>query len=416
MKKNIIQILNERMLISQISNKNKLDKILQKKINIYCGFDPTYKSLHLGHLIPLITMKRFKKLGHNIYILIGETTAIIGDPSYKKKERISLSNKKIIFYVKKIKKQIKKILKIKDNSILNNKKWLNKINIIFFLKNIGIHFTINQIMNKEAIKKRIKKNQKHVTFSEISYNILQSYDFLYLYKKYNIKLQIGGSDQWGNITSGINLINKKIKKETFGITLPLMVKNNGEKFGKTENKTLWLDKNLTSPYKFYQFWLNIPDNQVEIFLKQLTFIKIKKIKYIIKNNNFIKSKQILAQKITKIVHGEKEYKKALHITNIFFLNIKKNKNITQKNLKFLSKQNISKIKTKKNISLKNALVLLKITKTKTQSFNLIVNNAISVNNKIINNPNYKFKKQDKLYFKYTIIKKSKKTFSLIIWV
>ncbi len=417
MKKNIISEIKKRKLIINISNKKKIiKKIKKKKIKLYCGFDPTYKSLHLGHLIPLITLKRFKKYGYKIIILIGKTTSEIGDPSFKKKKRKKLSKKKIIYFAKKIKKQIKKILNINNKNILilSNDLWFKKMKILYFLKNISIHFNIKNMLNKEAIKKRNIKNKIGISFTEMSYNILQSYDFLYLYKNFNINLQIGGSDQWGNIISGINLIKKIHNKEVFGITLPLMTKKNGSKFGKTENKTLWLDKKITTPYEFYQFWLNINDEQTFLFLKQLTFLSIKKIKYIIKTKNIKEIKKILANKITKIIHGKKELKNSILASNFFF----NKKNIYNKKiLKKIFKIKIPKFKLKnKKKNLKEILIILNITKTKSQSHNLITNKSIYINKKIILETNYNIKKKDKLFNKYTIINKGKKNFFLIKWI
>ncbi len=414
MKNNILKELKKRNLIFQISNKKELKILTKKKINIYCGFDPTYESLHIGHLIPLITLKRFQKYGHKINILIGGSTSIIGDPSFRKTERSYKSAKKITLFSKKIKKQIKKILiKNKNLSFFNNKKWFKKMKILYFLKNIGRYFSLNQIINKEAIKKRINKNDKNINFSEISYNLLQSYDYLYLFKKHNIILQIGGSDQWGNITSGIQLIKKKYKKESYGLTLPLMTNKNEEKFGKTINQTLWLNKKKTSPYEFYQFWLNIPDEKIKIFLKQLTFLKISKINKITKSNNNTKNKYILAKEITKIIHGSKEFKNSLFITKTFFKSSKKK--ISKKHLKILSQKNISKIILKKTTTIKNIIFLLNLVKSKTESHKLIINKSISINNKRITNPYYILSDIDKLHKKYTIIKRGKKKFSLIIW-
>ncbi len=414
---NIIKELEKRKLIKQISNRKKLIKIFyKKKNNIYCGFDPTSDSLHLGHLIPLITLKRLIKIGHKINILLGETTSIIGDPSFRTKKRLFFSKKKINLFTQKIKKQIENILKNNNKiTFLNNKNWFNKMKITFLLKNIGEYFIINQMLNKKAIKKINLETKQKLSFSELSYNILQSYDFLYLYENKNINIQIGGSDQWGNITSGIKLIKKIHNKEVFGITLPLITKKNGLKYSKSEKKNLWLDSKKTNPYEFYQFWLNISDNLVNLFLKQLTFLKLKQIKRIKKFKNINISKQILAKKITTIIHGEKNIKKIKSISKILFLNFKKK--ITEKDLKKLynNKLFINKLEIKNNIYIKDILILLNITKSKTQSFNLIKNKSIQINKNKIINTNYKLTKKDKLFNKFTILNKGKKNIFLIIW-
>ncbi len=417
MKNNIINILKKRNLIKNISkNINKIKKINNKKIKIYCGFDPTNNSLHIGHLLILITLKRFIKKKYNIIILIGEITAKIGDPSFKKNYRKKIKNKKIKKYKKNIIKQIKKILNYKKYKIkfISNKKWFKKMNIIFFLKKICKYFKIKEILNKKFIKKRLNNNKKNINIKEILYNILQSYDYSYLFKNLNINLQIGGSDQWGNITSGINLIKKKYKKIALGITIPLLTNNKGKKFGKSKKKNIWLNKKKTKPYEFYQFWLNINDNKLPLYLKQFTLIKIKNIKKILNKNNIIKNKKILAKYITKIVHGKKQTKKAIIATKIYFnKNIKLNLNILNK----LNNINIPKIKIKNNnkVKIKNILILLKISKNKTNSHNLILNKCIKINKNLITNTNYIINKKDILFNKYTIISKGKKKFFLINW-
>ncbi len=413
--KNIIKELIERKLIIQISNKKKIiKKIKKKKIYVYCGFDPTSDSLHLGHLIPLITLKRFINYGYKIIILIGGITSIIGDPSFKEKKRTLNSIKDINKFTKKIILQINLFFRNNKNIlILNNKKWFNNMKILFFFQKIGKYFNINQILNKEAIKKRNTTKKKGITFTELSYCLLQGYDFLYLYEKFKVNIQIGGSDQWGNIISGIELIKKVHKKETFAITLPLITRKNGIKFSKTGSNTLWLNPKKTSPYKFYQFWLNISDNQVNNLLKQITFLKINNINNIIKNKNIYKIKNILAKEITTIVHGKKELKNAIFISNFFF---KKKWKKEKKYFYKIFKLNIPKFSISKNIlSIKEILIITKITNSKTQAHNLIINKSIYINYNIIMNTEYKIKKKDKFFNTFTLINKGKKNFFLIKW-
>ncbi len=413
MKNNIIKELKLRNLIIKISNKKEIKKYIKdKKISIYCGFDANNNSLHIGHLIPLLTLKRFQNNGYKIIILIGEFTSLIGDPSFKNKERKKNSINKILKFSKKIIKQIKNI--IPNVIIKRNNKWFKNMKIDYFLKKICNNFIVHKILNKKSIKKRNFSKKNKINFKELSYPILQSYDFLYLFNKKNTKIQIGGSDQWGNIVSGINLIKKKNKKKSFGITLPLIIKKNGKKYSKSEKNTIWLNKNKTTPYEFYQFWLNIEDNKVIDYIKQITFIKYKNIKYIIKNKNIKELKKILAEEVTKIVHGKKNIKKINFITNFYF---KKNINITIKKLNKLFQFKIPKIKLKKTDNkLKNILIYLKIVNTKSKSNKLIYYSSIKINNKIINDTNYIIKKEDKYFNKFTILKKGKKNFFLIKWI
>lgn len=421
---NIIEILKDRGLIKDIINEKELINTIKKeKIRLYCGFDPTSESLHLGHLIPLICLKHFQNNGHLPTILIGGATSLIGDPTFKNKKRKKIYKKNINSFTKNIKKQIKKILKNKNNKnnfhIINNYTWFKNIKILNFLTKIGKYFSINNMINKDFIKKRIKNIKQGISFAEFSYNLLQSYDFYNLNKKYNIILQVGGTDQWGNIISGIELIKKINNKKTFGLTVPLLIKSNGEKFGKSEKKNIWLDENKTSPYKFYQFWMNTDDKEIYNLLKIFTFIKIKKIKSIINANKKIKKPNIgqiiLAEKMTTLVHGKKKMQAAKRITKILFS--KKIENIKKKDFEQLKKDQIPYIKIKNNTckNLTQILIKTKLIKSKTKARQTIISNAIKINNKIQKNTEYILNQSDKLFNKYTIIKKGKKNHCMLIW-
>ncbi|MGK2896964.1 MAG: tyrosine--tRNA ligase [Candidatus Makana argininalis] len=422
-KNNIIKELYDRNMIYQITNKDYISNILLKKnINLYCGFDPTSDSLHVGHLIVLLCLKHFQLSGHRPIILIGGSTVLIGDPSFKNVERNFTNIENISKYVEKIKIQISMFLNFNcgNNSaiILNNKDWFNKINIINFLNKIGKHFSVNKMITKEIIKNRLIKKKNGISFTEFSYNLLQSYDFSYLYNKYNVQLQIGGADQWGNITSGIFLTNKLYKKKVYGITVPIITNSHGIKFGKTSKGTIWLDKNKTSPYKFYQFWINIPDSDLCKFLKIFNLIdtiKIKKIekKYKLKNNLLYYKKQILAEEITKIIHGEIELQSAKRITYSLFKN--KVINLTENDFKQLYKDGIKTIDIKKGYDLQEVLKTSNLAKSRNQARILIISNAISINDNKQNDPKYILNKNDILYSRFTIIKKGKKKHCLLNW-
>ncbi|WDR80593.1 tyrosine--tRNA ligase [Candidatus Purcelliella pentastirinorum] len=421
---NLIKKLKKRGLIKNITNEKQLiKKIKNKNIKLYCGFDPTAESLHLGHLIPIICLKHFQKYGHTPIIIIGGATSLIGDPTLKKKERKKISKKQINQYTKKLKIQINKILKNEINNknlnIINNYTWFKNKKIINFLIKVGKHFSINNMINKDFIKKRIKNIKHGISFTEFSYNLLQSYDFYKLNKKHNVILQIGGADQWGNMISGIELIKKINKKKTFALTVPLLTKSNGEKFGKSKKQNIWLDEKKTSPYKFYQFWMNINDKEIYNLLKIFTFMKISKIKLLIKKKNKNEKKNmgqlILAKKITTMIHGKQNTKTAENITKILFH--KKIKNITEKDLKELKKGGIPyiKIKNNENINLTKILIKTKLSKSKTQARKIIISNAIMINNKKQKNTEHKINESEKLFNQYTIIKKGKKKHFMIIW-
>ncbi|WP_367670504.1 tyrosine--tRNA ligase [Sodalis-like secondary symbiont of Drepanosiphum platanoidis] len=418
----ILKDLKIRGLISQITNINSLYiKINKKPITLYCGFDPTSDSLHLGHLIPILCLRRFQLFGHKPIILIGGATGMIGDPSFKINERILNDKDTIYLWTEKIKKQFFNFLDFesKKNSaiILNNYNWFNSMNLLSFLRNIGKNFSINKMINKESVKTRIIKNNIGISFTEFSYNLLQSYDFAYLNKMYNVCLQIGGSDQWGNITSGIDITYKLFKNKVFGLTVPLITNKNGTKFGKTEKNTIWLDPKKTSPYEFYQFWININDDDVYNFLKFFTFIDVLDIN-IIREKNYnlnilLKYKKILAEEITKIVHGKKSLNSIKRIIkSLFYGSIEK---LKEKDFINIMKSGIPLTILKKSISLKRFLVFSKISKSLSISKRLIESYAISINGKIITKIEYIFNDKDRLYNKYTLIKKGKKNYFLIYW-
>jgi len=265
----ILDDLKFRGLINQASNLDGLRKEMNKgMISLYCGFDPTAESLHIGHLLPILTLKRFQDAGHQPIALVGGGTGLIGDPSGKKEERILNSQETVGKWSQGLKIQLEQFLdfKRKDNPALlaNNYDWLGKIKAIDFLRDIGKYFTVSYMIAKESVKARLESG---ISFTEFNYMVLQAYDFLNLFEKYNCKLQIGGSDQWGNITAGIDLIKKKVEKEVYGLTVPLATKDDGAKFGKTEKGTVWLDSKKTTPYQFYQFWINTDDKDVIQYLK-----------------------------------------------------------------------------------------------------------------------------------------------------
>ncbi|AHG60249.1 tyrosine--tRNA ligase [Buchnera aphidicola] len=418
---NLINELENRDLISHISNKDNLNKLIQKhSISLYCGFDPTEESLHIGHLLPLITLKRFQIAGHKPIVLIGGATSLIGDPSFKEKERVFHSNYTVNIWTEKIRKQISYFLDFNglENSalILNNKSWFNKINILSFLRDIGKYFSINTMINRSAVKQRIQRSDQGISFTEFSYNLLQAYDFFILHKQYQVQLQIGGSDQWGNISSGLNLIHRKSKQEVYGLTVPLLIQSNGIKFGKTELGTVWLDADKTSPYKFYQFWMNIEDSNVYYFLKIFTFVDILEIndreqkKHI--NNNIINDKSFLAKNITRFVHGEKQLLAVERITEfLFFKNII---DIQESDLKQLQQDGIPSINIDKIKDLQEALVLSSLARSRTQAQNMIISNSISINTKRINE-NRIFNEYDKLFGKFTLLSRGKKNHCLLCW-
>ncbi|WP_185876793.1 tyrosine--tRNA ligase [Blattabacterium cuenoti] len=323
MEKSIINELSWRGLI-----KNKVPNIenqLKKPITMYIGFDPTSDSLHLGNLVPLIILIHFQKMGHKSLILIGGATGFIGDPSGKEDSRIFLSQKILKKNSDLIKNQILRLLKthLENVELLNNLDWIKDISFLEFIRDIGKCFTVNYMISKETVKKRINDNKNGISFTEFSYSLIQGYDFLYLNQIKNCLLQIGGSDQWGNITTGIELIRKKTGKKAYGLTFPLITKPNGKKFGKSEKgENIWLDKSKTSPYKFYQFWMNISDLEIERYIKIYTFLSQERTNELISQHRKNPNKRLLQKKlayeITKWIHGNETTKEIIEITNVLF--------------------------------------------------------------------------------------------------
>ena len=320
-----IQELQARGLIAQASDLEQIQQLLSQPQSVYCGFDPTAGSLHIGHLVPLIMLKRFQDAGHQALALIGGATGMIGDPSFKAVERNLNTEEVVANWVKGLTTQIDKLLTPhlgQPMTIVNNADWMKDINIIDFFRDVGKHFSVNNMISRESVKQRLQRPEQGISFTEFSYSLLQSYDFALLNRNLGCCLQIGGNDQWGNIVSGIDLTRRQNGEQVFGLTLPLITKSDGTKFGKTESGTIWLDSSKTSPYAFYQFWLNTADADVYSFLRYFTFLSIEKIEEIEKHDAEIQGRKtaqaILADEVTRIVHGEGALQSAKRITEALF--------------------------------------------------------------------------------------------------
>jgi len=306
------EVLKERGFISQCSNETALKKQLNsEKTTFYVGFDPTGLSLHVGHLVPMFAMAHLQRAGHRAIALVGGGTARIGDPSGKTETRRILPIETIKENAARFRKQISRFITL-DNSMgimEDNAGWLADLNYIDFLRDIGRHFSVNRMLSFETYKMRLEKG---LSFIEFNYQILQSYDYLTLFRKYGCMLQMGGDDQWGNIVAGIELIRRVEGKEVFALTSPLVTRSDGKKMGKTEKGALFLDPDMVSPYEFYQYWINIPDADVEKLLKLFTFIPLKKIKELssLKDREINRAKEVLAFELTSTVHGREEAERA----------------------------------------------------------------------------------------------------------
>ncbi|WP_410015033.1 tyrosine--tRNA ligase [Sodalis sp. C49] len=419
---NLIQQLQERGLIAQVTDEAALsERLAQGPLSLYCGFDPTADSLHLGHLVPLLCLKRFQLAGHRPVALVGGATGLIGDPSFKAVERKLNTAETVQEWVDKIKRQVSPFLDFDcgENSAVaaNNYDWFGSMNVLTFLRDIGKHFSVNQMINKEAVKQRLNRDDSGISFTEFSYNLLQGYDFTSLNKQYGVELQIGGSDQWGNITSGIDLTRRMNQKQVYGLTVPLITKADGTKFGKTEGGAIWLDPAKTSPYKFYQFWINTADADVYRFLKFFTFMPMEEINALEEEDRNTdgapRAQYVLAQAVTRMVHGEAGLAAAVRITDSLFSGSLQA--LTANDLAQLAQDGMPTIALSDGADLQQALVDAGLVPSRGQARTLIGSNAIAVNGEKQSSAEYVFSAADRLYGRYTLLRRGKKNYCLIRW-
>ena len=401
---NVIDILNKRNYIEQITHPEELKELLgREKISFYIGIDPTADSLHVGHFVSLMVASHMQKAGHRPIILVGGGTATIGDPSGKTDMRKMLSREEIDHNVACIKKQVEKFVSFEGENaaiIVNNADWLLDLKFVDFVREIGSLFSVNKMLAAECYKQRLETG---LTFFEMSYMLMQSYDFWYLYNKYGCKLEIGGNDQWSNIIGGVDLIRKIGKNDSFGLTFRLLTTKEGKKMGKTEKGALWLDPNKTSPYEFYQYWRNVEDESVKTVMQMLTFLPDEKIEELAsyKDEKINEAKKILAFEITKLIHGEEEAKKAEEASNALFSGKGSLDNMPTVTL------------DSRNISILDAIIKCNIAPSKGQARTLITQGGITLNDEKITDTNYTLSEKD---FKedYAILKKGKKVFYKLI--
>jgi tyrosyl-tRNA synthetase len=397
---NVFNVLEERGYIEQMTHPEEIKKLFgEKSVPFYIGIDPTADSLHVGHFVSLMVASHMQKCGHKPIILVGGGTATIGDPSGKTDMRKMLSREELDYNVECLKRQIEKFVSFEGENaaiIVNNADWLLDLKFVDFVREIGSLFSVNRMLAAECYKQRLETG---LTFFEMSYMLMQSYDFLYLYNKYGCKLQMGGNDQWSNIIGGVELIRKIGKDDSFGLTFKLLTTKEGKKMGKTEKGALWLDPKKTSPYEFYQYWRNVEDGSVENVFNMLTFVPIEKIKDLsaYQDEKINEAKKILAYEITKLIHGEEEAKKAEEASNALFNG--------QGNL-----DNMPTVKVDTTtISILDAILLTDIAPSKGQARTLINQGGISLNDEKVTDVNYILSDND-FSDGYAILKKGKKVF------
>ncbi|MEA3452375.1 MAG: tyrosine--tRNA ligase [Bacteroidota bacterium] len=421
---NYIEELRWRGLLHDITP-NAEDTLKKENSVGYLGIDPTADSLHIGHLVGVMIMKHFQRAGHKPVIVVGGATGMIGDPSGKNDERNLLGENELRRNQEALKKQISNFIDFSDDKALlvNNYDWTKDYSFLDFIREFGKHLTINYMMSKDSVKKRIE-SKSGISFTEFSYQLLQGFDFYHLFKNENCKFQLGGSDQWGNITTGIELVRRKLSGEAYGITVPLITKADGKKFGKSEKGNIWLDPEKTSPYEFYQFLLNTADDDAERFIKIFSIKSQKEIEALINEHKDAPHVRVLqkalAEELTTEVHGKDEYENAVEASKILF------GKGTKDSLSKLDEKTFLQIfdgvpvfeVSKKQLNNTNIVDLLSVD---TKAFNskgecrrLMKDNGLSINQEKQNDVTYAFSDADLLNDKYILLRKGKKKYSLII--
>ncbi len=414
---NIFEELKARGLIFQTTDEAALIKALtETSVNFYTGYDPTADSLHLGHLVPILNMRRLQLAGHHPVALVGGATGMIGDPSFKDTERSLQTTDTVAQWSESIKQQLSRFLSFEgDNAavVVNNYDWFANMNVLEFLRDIGKYYTINYMMSKESVKKRIETG---ISYTEFAYQILQGYDFYQLNENHGVNLQIGGSDQWGNMVAGTDLIRKKSGNETHVITVPLITDSTGKKFGKSEGNAVWLDADKTSPYEFYQFWLNIADADGVKFLKIFTFLSLDEIDEIAKAFEAAPHERLaqktLAKEVVTMVHGEAAYQQAVNISEQLFAG--HIKALSVKDIKAGLKDVPSyTVASDFDGNLVNLLVNAKISPSRRQAREDITNGAIYLNGERQTDLDYVLSDTDKLENELTVIRRGKKKYTIV---
>ncbi len=407
----LLEELRWRELLYDVTDPELEEKLENDQLTFYVGADPTAGSLHVGHLISYLVSKRLQDRGHHPILVIGGGTGLIGDPSGRSTERSLLTLNESLENAEKITRQVKNILP--DAEVVNNYEWISKYDIITFLRDIGKHFNINYMMSKDSVKSRLDQG---ISFTEFSYQIIQSLDFMHLYKEHNCTVQIGGQDQWGNITAGLELIRKVLghDKKGYGFTWPLLTKADGTKFGKTAGGAIWLDKDLTSVYEFYQYWINTSDSDAVRYLKKFTFYSVEETKEIIET--FLKephkrlAQHKIAETLTTLVHSKEAYESAVRISEALFSG----------DVASLSKEEIAEgfkdvpsFEFSSEMNLVDALIQTKLASSKREAREFIKNNAVAINGEKQQDVDFIIKKDDAIEQLYTVLRRGKKKYALI---
>jgi len=412
--------LQQRGLVTQFSSQELVEHLNSGCRTLYCGFDPTADSLHIGSLVPLLALKRFQQAGHRPIALAGGATGMIGDPSFKSKERKLNSADVTNEWTDRIKDQMSRFIDFDcgENSaiVVNNLDWTSSLDVLTFLRDYGKHFSVNAMIQKDSVRQRIEREGEGISFTEFTYMILQSLDFAVLNRDYACTLQIGGSDQWGNITAGIDLTRRLNQQQVYGLTLPLVTKADGSKFGKTEEGTIWLDPKKTSHYAFYQFWINTADADVYKFLRYFTFLDVGQIDAIETKDRAATGKpeaqQILAREVTQLVHGEEGLAAAIRISDALFSGDVST--LTESDFEQLKLDGLpSTPVAQEAVGIVEALVGSGLAQSNKMAREFIGNGAVALNGVRINDAAATLDQSAALFGKYFLLRRGKKLFNLL---
>jgi len=418
MTNSLLEDLAWRGLLYQQTDAEGIEKLLtDEKISLYCGVDPTADSMHIGHIVPLLTLRRFQLHGHRPILLVGGATGMIGDPSGRSEERQLQTTEQIDKNVLGIKKQMEQIFDFQSENgaqMVNNSEWIGAMNVIEFLRDFGKLININYMLGKDSINSRLDSG---LSFTEFTYTLIQGIDFNHLFNHYNCRIQIGGSDQWGNITTGLEMIRKTHEEETkaFGITIPLVTKADGTKFGKSSSGSVWLDAKKTSPYEFYQFWINTADADVIKYMKIFTFLErvaIEEFQILVENEPHLRKAQIaLGEEMTRLIHGQDALEQAVRISQALFSgNLKE---LTAGEMKEAFKDIPSVAMTKETKNIVDFIVESEISSSKRQAREDVTNGAISINGEKVTDVAYEVGEADRLEDEFMIIRRGKKNYKMI---
>ena len=415
----IVAELRKRGLVAQVSDEASLEAHLASCSRVvYCGFDPTADSLQIGNLVALLTLRRFQAAGHRPILLVGGATGLIGDPSDKNEERDLNRREVVAVWAKRVREQAARFLDFDGEAgaiVVNNLDWTGRLDVISFLRDFGKHFSVNAMIQREWVRSRLEARGSGISFAEFSYTILQSMDFKQLAERYGCTVQIGGSDQWGNIVSGVDLVRRTLARKVFALTIPLATKADGTKFGKTQAGAVWLDEEKTSPYAFYQFLINTADRDVVSYLRQLTFLDTEEIeaagRAVAENPESRAAQRLLASEVTRLVHGERGLQSASGITDALFTGSVES--LTEVDFEQLALDGIDCTTIEADTGLVAVMAQTPLARSRTAARRLLQSNAVRVNGQMTDDVERTLSPANALYGRYHLIRRGKKSWHLV---